>query len=110
MSSCNNILSGNCFAWRIFRILQIIFLIYPFNSFCQVSVPGTPESFSLSQKKNLILPGKILGKIDFEDLLKEDSDNGISNRYSIFKELSINLRDSSLRTEIPEKDISGNTH
>jgi PKD repeat protein len=103
MSSCKNILPGNCLVSIIFRILQIIFLVYPCNCFCQISVPGTPESFSLIHKKNFAIPEKILGSINIDSLLKEDSEKGISNRYSILKELNINLRDSSLKTEIPGK-------
>jgi PKD repeat protein len=78
----------------------ILFIAFPIHGISQISVPGIPESFSIIQKKNISLPGTQLRHIQIDRLLKEDSDNGIQNRYGTIQEININLRDRSLKTEI----------
>lgn len=67
----------------------------------QLSVPGTPESFSFSSKKSYTLPEKTLNPINIDSLINADTELGISNRYSIVQDLNIDIKESSLKTEIP---------
>jgi lysyl endopeptidase len=101
MNGCS--INTTHYKFSVCLFIIIFFLVVSGAVYSQISVPGVPESFSLSQKKNVALPEKMLRTIDIEGLLKEDFDQGISNRYSVVQDLNINLRDSSLRTEIPGK-------
>ena len=99
-----NILRSKHFTNNLFAYISIIlFFAFSIMAHAQISLPGIPESFNLSRKKSIVLPEKVIAKIDIESLIKEDFEKGISNRYGISRELSINIRDSSLRTEIPGK-------
>jgi PKD repeat protein len=103
MKGCNFNTYKDSFSLYFLRILTIFLFSVTSHSFCQISIPGTPESFRFSQKKNIVLPKKSLRNIDIDSLLKEDHDMGISNRYGVVQDLNINLRDSSVKTEIPGK-------
>lgn len=81
----------------------VLLLLISYNSFSQISVGGVPESFLLSQKKSVSLPDKKLKTINIDSLLRADTELGIPNRYSIVQELNVNLRDFSIKTEIPGK-------
>jgi len=81
--------------WSIFSIVSSNTL------FAQLSVPGTPESFSISTKKSFTLTEKTLKSINIDSLRNADIELGINNRYSIVQELNINIKESAVKTEIP---------
>lgn len=80
--------------------ISILFLCPTLFSFGQVSVSGVPESFSLKTKQTVILPEKHLNIIDTSFYVKEDIKYGIVNRYSVFQDIDIDIRESGVRTEI----------
>lgn len=68
----------------------------------QVSEGGLPVSFRLMPvKKEIIIPVFNLKTLDFNKYIKEDSLNGIENRYSIFEKTSINVKEG-LKTIIEQ--------
>jgi PKD repeat protein len=87
---------------NVFLLLSVCFFfltkLYP-----QISVPGTPESFKITTKSYSNIPIKILDAIDTGKLLKDDFDNGISNRYGILQQMNLNIRSEGIKTLIPDK-------
>jgi len=74
----------------------IIIIILLWQSICivaQVSDGGLPLSYSNRfLKSNVSIPGYKLKTMNFEKLMEEDTQNNIDNRYSVFDEVSIDLK------------------
>ena len=104
MNFCRSILSSIKYGLAILkRLVTTILMVVSIPGMCQISVGGLPESFYLGQKKNILLPAKILRDINVDSLVKADHDLGTSNRYGVLEDLDINIREHSLKTEIPGK-------
>lgn len=67
----------------------------------QLSVHGSPESFAVTSKSELIIPVKILDAIDTAKQLAEDNKVRISNRYGVVQQVNINIKTQGVKTEIP---------
>lgn len=81
-----------------------LFLLFATNKvYAQLSIEGIPESFNLSLKNATIIPSLELDSIHAEKLSKEDSDFKIDNRYGVVQQLSVNIKDAGVKTDIPEK-------
>lgn len=76
---------------------QLIFLaliVQSISLFAQVSEGGMPLSFKFrTQKSSIVLPEFKLHVIEPKKLLEKDEADGISNRYSEFEIVNINLKD-----------------
>lgn len=85
-------------------LIVFVSLIFSFlNSYSQVSTSGIPESFLMKTKKASIIPTRQLEYIDTAALTREDIKLGIANRYSVVQELSVNIRNDGVKTEITGK-------
>lgn len=81
-----------------------LFLLFATNKvYAQLSIEGIPESFNLSLKNATIIPSLELDSIHAEKLSKEDSDFKIDNRYGVVQQLSVNIKDAGVKTDIPGK-------
>jgi len=86
---------------KCFLPVILIFSFFKVNS--QISVPGIPESFQLKNKEAVVLPFKTLEFLDTAKLRAEDFNNGITNRYAIANELSIDIKSEGVKTTIAGK-------
>ena len=88
----------------LFVKIVSLFLLFATNKvYAQLSIEGIPESFNLSLKNATIIPSLELDSIHAEKLSKEDSDFKIDNRYGVVQQLSVNIKDAGVKTDIPEK-------
>lgn len=83
--------------------LLVLTFIFLRENKAQVSVSGVPESFSFTLKSSVILPKKVLEDIDTAQLIKEDSDKGIQNRYGVVQTVNIDIKQSGTKTEVAGK-------
>lgn len=84
-------------------LLIILLLLFPHGAHSQISVPGLPQSFSLKTKSAVVIPSKDLNAININDLLDEDKNSGIPNRYGVVQEMEIDIKTEGVRTEIAGK-------
>lgn len=87
------------------RILYLVFgiSIYWFETNAQISSNGLPESFLMTEKAVTVIPFLKLDSVNSFELLKEDKNLGVDNRYGIVSSCGINLREAGVKTEISGK-------
>lgn len=83
--------------------MLLAILSLPTTVFGQIAEPGIPHSFRNSYlKSSTAIPQKTLQPIDIKSLEAEDLRDGIHNRYSIFEEIDVDVRDEGVSTPVPE--------
>lgn len=76
------------------RLILLLTVISWFEVFGQISEGGIPVSFKYSMfKSSLAIPAHKSVVLNTRKLLEEDALNGITNRYSEFEDVRINLKD-----------------
>lgn len=88
---------------RRISIILLLLLFYQQFICSQISVPGTPESFNIKTKLAVEIPVKILDNIDTAGMLKDDFENGISNRYGVLQNINVDIKSFGVKTLIPDK-------
>ncbi len=86
-----------------FRLLVLLSFIDVPIIYSQISIPGTPESFKIQTKADVVIPSKLLEGIDTTKMLADDYENGISNRYGVLQQIDVNIKSSGCKTLIPGK-------
>lgn len=69
----------------------------------QLSINGVPESFNLTLKDAVIIPSLELDSVHVEKMLKEDIAFRIDNRFGAVKQLSVNIKEAGVKTEVSGK-------
>lgn len=88
--------------WR--NLISLLILLQGVNiSYGQLSISGVPESFHIKEKAARIIPEKNLTSLNTDSLLVEDRKAGISNRYGLVQQLSIDIKTHGVSTEIANK-------
>jgi FOG: PKD repeat len=88
--------------WRKLISLLVLFSGF-YISFGQLSVPGVPESFLIKEKAARIIPEKNLPLLNIDSLLAEDHKAGITNRYGLVQQLSVDVKNQGVPTKIANK-------
>lgn len=67
---------------------------------CQLSTPGTPHSFLLKKKSSAKIPETKLDALDISSLKKNDSIEGITNRFAQIQYVDIDIKRDGLKTPV----------
>jgi len=81
----------------------ILFFKIVFDSYSQLSIGGIPESLSLSNFKNTILPETFIKMPNIDSLINDDIKKGITNRIGIIFDVDIDIIKDGQKEEIPSK-------
>lgn len=88
---------------RLCAIAIFCFSLISFNAAAQLSVDGVPESFNITLKNATIIPVLELDSVHVEKRLKEDADFKIDNRFGVVQQVSVNIKEAGVKTDIPGK-------
>ncbi|MEX0981152.1 MAG: T9SS type A sorting domain-containing protein [Bacteroidales bacterium] len=92
---------------KTIRVLLVLSMFLFFGTVdAQVSEGGIPYSYKGKSylKRNIDLPEYNLRSQDIKALIDEDERSGMTNRYSTFEDVRIDIRKEGLVTEIPEEE------
>ncbi|MDR3704788.1 MAG: trypsin-like peptidase domain-containing protein [Paludibacteraceae bacterium] len=78
----------------------ILFLVFSFGLFAQISEGGFPNSYYDRFKSSAVIPSLGLETIDIKSLLNEDKSNGILYRYGVTKDVNINIKSEGVKTQV----------
>ncbi len=90
---------------KITFIAIIILLFSESASYAQISEGGLPYSHSNSLLKSSInVPGFVSRQLDIKMLLLEDKLTKTPNRYSIFEDVLIDIKEKGVEIDLPDED------
>lgn len=89
----------------IARVLLLFLFLHLFylNAYTQLTKPGIPESFTLKNKSEVIIPVYNLNPINYASLLAEDIEKSIPNRYGVIQQLSIDVKKEGVVTNVDSR-------
>ena len=93
------------FNYWFFLGLTFGIVLSTFTANAQLSEPGIPESFRLTQKKAIIIPTYKLDSVRVSKMIKSDQEFNIDNRYGVVQTTDIDLKEAGVKTEIQGKGI-----
>ena len=87
-----------------YSLILLVFLICePSETNAQRSRIGKPYSFSLEEKAAQIIPVLELDSVNRQELLHDDHDFKIDNRYGVVQSCNIDIKSAGIELEIPGK-------
>jgi len=88
---------------KIALIAIIVLQLSEVDSYAQISEGGLPYSYSNSLLKSGVnVPTYVGEQIDIDRLLNEDKQTKTINRYSIFKDVLIDIKENGVEIDLPE--------
>ena len=83
-------------------VVLFISIFFVFDCFAQISVKGIPHSFQLSLKSIKTIPETVTDSVNISNLISEDEQKGIPNRFALAEELSINIKEKGVQTVLSD--------
>lgn len=82
-----------------------ILQFFDFASFAQISEGGDPLSYSGSLLKSSVeIPIHTTKRIDIDMLLREDMQTRTPDRYSVFEDVQIDIKEKGVEIDLPEEE------